>query len=81
MSPSMFTCANEPKQAELDVAMGWNGQAEHLLTRHWDEWIKEEDFQWLASVGEYVHTITDIRCQYRSSSHWIVSTCLCLADV
>ncbi|KAI9634189.1 glycoside hydrolase [Dioszegia hungarica] len=51
MSPTMFTCAIEPKQAELDVAMGWNGQSSHLLARHWDEWIKEEDFQWLASVG------------------------------
>lgn len=48
----MGDCAREPRQSELDVALGWNGQAEHLLARHWDEWIKEEDFQWLSSVGE-----------------------------
>jgi glucan 1,3-beta-glucosidase len=51
MTPSMFACANDPKQAELDVALGWSGQAAHLLARHWDSFIKEEDFQWLASVG------------------------------
>lgn len=51
MTPSLFSCASEPRQAEYDVATGWNGQAAHLMARHWDDWIKEEDFQWLASIG------------------------------
>lgn len=53
MTPSLFACASEPKKSELDVAKGWGGNASHVLARHWDEWIVEEDFKWLAEVGQY----------------------------
>ncbi|ORY35801.1 glycoside hydrolase superfamily [Naematelia encephala] len=53
MNPSLFTCANGNKQAELDVAQGWGGvdSARQVLERHWDEWIGESDFAYLASIG------------------------------
>lgn len=54
MHPSLFTCAAGNKQAELDVASGWGSvdNARQVLERHWDEWITEKDFQYLASIGE-----------------------------
>ena len=56
MNPSLFTCASGNKQAELDVASGWGSvdNARQVLERHWDEWITESDFQYLASIGEWI---------------------------
>ena len=53
MNPSLFTCAAGTQQAELDVAQGWGGvkNAKEVLERHWDEWITEDDFAYLASIG------------------------------
>ena len=53
MNPSLFTCASGNKQAELDVASGWGGvdSARQVLERHWDEWITEKDFAYLAGIG------------------------------
>jgi glucan 1,3-beta-glucosidase len=53
MNPSLFSCASGNKQAELDVASGWAGvdNARQVLERHWDEWITESDFAYLASIG------------------------------
>ncbi|WVF72888.1 hypothetical protein IAT40_007706 [Kwoniella sp. CBS 6097] len=53
MNPSMFTCASGNKQAEFDIANGWGSvdNARQVLERHWDEWITESDFQYLASIG------------------------------
>ncbi len=51
MVPSLFACAAQPAISELDVANGWEGSARALLERHWDTWITEEDFQWMASIG------------------------------
>ena len=53
MVPSLFTCAAGPQQAELDVAQGWGGveEARQVLELHWDQWITESDFEYLASVG------------------------------
>jgi len=51
MVPSLFTCAAQPAVSELDVANGWGGSARALLERHWDMWITEKDFQWMASIG------------------------------
>ena len=55
MNPSLFTCASGNKQAELDVASGWGSvdNARQVLERHWDEWITESDFQYLASIGKF----------------------------
>jgi len=55
MVPSLFACAAQPAVSELDVANGWGGSARALLERHWDTWITEKDFQWMASIG--VNTI------------------------
>ncbi|WRT70121.1 uncharacterized protein IL334_007115 [Kwoniella shivajii] len=53
MNPSLFTCASGNKQAEFDVANGWGSvdNARQVLERHWDEWITEDDFKYLASIG------------------------------
>ena len=53
MVPSLFKCAAGNKQAEYDIASGWGGvdSARQVLERHWDEWITESDFAYLASIG------------------------------
>lgn len=53
MAPSLDTCASGNKAAELDVATGWGSPegARHVLERHWDTWITQADFQYLASIG------------------------------
>ena len=53
MNPSLFNCASGNKQAELDVANGWGSvdNARQVLEKHWDEWITEKDFEYLASIG------------------------------
>ena len=53
MNPTLFTCAAGAQQAELDVAQGWGGvdNAQQVLERHWDEWIQESDFEYLAGIG------------------------------
>jgi len=51
MVPSLFSCAAAPAISEYDVATGWNGQAKQVLEKHWDTFITETDFAWLASLG------------------------------
>lgn len=53
MTPSLFKCASGKKSAELDVASGWGGvdNARTLLEHHWDTFITNNDFQYLASIG------------------------------
>ncbi|KAJ3726080.1 glycoside hydrolase superfamily [Lentinula raphanica] len=50
MVPSVFECAAEPKIAEIDIANGGcNPQA--ILEEHWDTFITQQDFNYLASIG------------------------------
>ncbi|KAF8831387.1 hypothetical protein HHX47_DHR1000554 [Lentinula edodes] len=50
MVPSIFECAAEPKIAEIDIANGGcNPQA--ILEKHWDTFITQQDFNYLASIG------------------------------
>ena len=54
MTPDQFACAAEPKEAELDIARGFNGNRDatrSFLEKHWDTFIKEGDFGYLASLG------------------------------
>ncbi|KAF9466289.1 glycoside hydrolase superfamily [Collybia nuda] len=53
MSPSLAKCASGKRSSELDVATGWGSleSARSLLERHWDTWITESDFGYLASIG------------------------------
>ncbi|PPQ98808.1 hypothetical protein CVT24_003362 [Panaeolus cyanescens] len=53
LTPSLFTCASEPKVSELDIAIGWGSQdsARALLERHWDTFITADDFKYLADKG------------------------------
>ncbi|WWD03768.1 hypothetical protein V865_001824 [Kwoniella europaea PYCC6329] len=53
MNPSLFTCASGNKQAEFDIANGWGSvdNARQVLEKHWDEWITEDDFKYLAGIG------------------------------
>ncbi|KAH7915012.1 glycoside hydrolase superfamily [Hygrophoropsis aurantiaca] len=53
MVPSLFTCASGPQAAEFDVASGWGSSenARRVLERHWDTFINQTDFDYLASIG------------------------------
>ncbi|KAI0053996.1 glycoside hydrolase family 5 protein [Auriscalpium vulgare] len=53
MTPSLFTCASGKKISEHDIASGWGStaSARSVLERHWDTFITESDFQYLASIG------------------------------
>ena len=53
MVPSLFTCASGPRSAEIDVASGWGSvdNARAVLERHWDTFINQTDFDYLANVG------------------------------
>lgn len=50
MVPSLFKCAAEPKKAEIDIANG-GCNPQTILEQHWDTFITQEDFQYLASIG------------------------------
>lgn len=53
MVPSLFTCASEPRSAEIDVASGWGSvnNARAVLERHWDSFVNQTDFDYLTSIG------------------------------
>ncbi|KAF8162882.1 glycoside hydrolase family 5 protein [Crassisporium funariophilum] len=53
MTPSVFKCASGSQQAEIDIAYGYGSveSARAVLERHWDTFIDESDFQYLASIG------------------------------
>lgn len=53
MTPSPFSCAADNQISELDIASGWGStdNARAVLERHWDTFINESDFQYLASIG------------------------------
>ena len=53
MTPSLFTCAADDQLSEIDIAHGWGSTtgARAVLERHWDTFINETDFQYLASIG------------------------------
>ena len=53
MTPSVFSCAADNQISELDIASGWGSTdgARSVLERHWDNFINESDFQYLASIG------------------------------
>ena len=53
MTSSDFACAVGHQDAELDVAFGWKtpANAKAVLEKHWDEFITESDFQYLANIG------------------------------
>lgn len=44
-----FRFAKEPGQSDLDVARG--SYAKEVLERHWDTWISESDWEWIAKRG------------------------------
>ncbi|KAG8965808.1 Glucan 1,3-beta-glucosidase 3 [Tulasnella sp. 419] len=44
-----YRCAVGVKASDLDVAKGMNAQ--ETLEEHWDTWIQEEDWEWLAARG------------------------------
>ncbi|KAK7685459.1 hypothetical protein QCA50_011322 [Cerrena zonata] len=44
-----FRFAKEPAQSDLDVARG--SYAKEVLERHWDSWISEPDWEWIARRG------------------------------
>ena len=44
-----FRFAHEPGQSDLDVARG--SRARETLEAHWDSWITEDDWAWLAQHG------------------------------
>lgn len=53
MTESLFTCASGPQIAEIDIATGWGNTtgARAVLEKHWDTFINQSDFEYLASIG------------------------------
>ncbi|KAH9934661.1 glycoside hydrolase superfamily [Fomitopsis serialis] len=53
MTPSVFACASGQQLSELDIATGWNStdNARMVLEHHWDTFINQSDFEYLASIG------------------------------
>ena len=49
ITDSPFQHAFQPAQSDLDVARSTN--AKHILERHWDTWITEEDWLWISEHG------------------------------
>ncbi|KZT07056.1 glycoside hydrolase family 5 protein [Laetiporus sulphureus 93-53] len=49
IADSPFRCAASPAQSDLDVARGSN--AKEILEQHWDTWITEDDWKWIADKG------------------------------
>ncbi|KAH7920763.1 glycoside hydrolase family 5 protein [Leucogyrophana mollusca] len=49
ISEAPFRFAAEPGQSDLDVARG--SRAKEVLMEHWDTWVTESDFKWLAEHG------------------------------
>ena len=54
MEPSLFACASGAQSAEFDLASGFESNqalAKLALENHWDTFITEQDFSYLASIG------------------------------
>ncbi|GJE95202.1 glycoside hydrolase family 5 protein [Phanerochaete sordida] len=53
MTPSLFSCASGDQVSEVDIAHGWGSSvgARAALEQHWDTFINETDFQYMASIG------------------------------
>ncbi|KDQ60739.1 glycoside hydrolase family 5 protein [Jaapia argillacea MUCL 33604] len=53
MTPSLYRCAAGKKISELDIASGWGSTdaARTLLEKHWDSFITQADFDYLANIG------------------------------
>ncbi|PCH38120.1 glycoside hydrolase family 5 protein [Wolfiporia cocos MD-104 SS10] len=53
MTPSVFACAAGQQLSEIDIANGWNSTAtaRSVLEHHWDTFINQTDFEYLASIG------------------------------
>ena len=53
LTPSLFSCASGNQAAEIDIAYGWWSidNARTVLERHWDTFINDTDFRYLASIG------------------------------
>ena len=49
IADSPFQHAFQPAQSDLDIARGIN--AKHILERHWDTWMTEEDWVWISERG------------------------------
>ncbi|PCH35019.1 glycoside hydrolase family 5 protein [Wolfiporia cocos MD-104 SS10] len=44
-----FRAADSPAQSDLDVVRGTNAKA--ILEQHWDTWITQDDWEWIAQRG------------------------------
>ncbi|WWD16555.1 hypothetical protein CI109_100982 [Kwoniella shandongensis] len=48
--PEVFREAAQPGQSDWDVARSGD-HAKRILEEHWDTWVTEEDFRWIAERG------------------------------
>ncbi|OBZ75975.1 Glucan 1,3-beta-glucosidase 3 [Grifola frondosa] len=71
MTPSVFACASGEQISELDIAFGWGSTsaARAVLERHWDTFINQTDFDYLASIG-----INTVRLPI---GYWSLGPCFC----
>lgn len=49
IASSPYQNAVKPGESDFDVARGKD--AKQIFERHWDEWIKEDDWQWIKDKG------------------------------
>lgn len=74
MDNTPFQCATGPKSAEIDIAGGWGGVsgAQTELEYHWDEWLSEDYFEKLSSMG--VNTVRLPIGYWSLGKNWTVGT-------
>lgn len=53
MTPTIFKCASGSHTSEADIAFGYNSleNSRVVLEQHWDSFVQESDFQYLAKIG------------------------------
>lgn len=74
ISDSPFRNAAGSGQSDLDVATG--SGAKEILEHHWDTWIVDTDWEWLAEKG-----INTVRIPVRLSLHLYLAQYLVISAV
>lgn len=76
LAESPFRFAAPPGQSDLDVARG--SQAKEVLEHHWDTWISEQDWAWIAATG-----LNSVRLPVRQTfpGLWSLLISLCRSDI
>lgn len=69
IADSPYRFAAQPGQSDLDVARG--SHAKEVLEHHWDSWVIEQDFAWIAARG-----LNTVRLPVRQIAVFVGRSCL-----